>query len=442
MPWVKVAAGALIPPGVVVRCDTRMPTRINGQRVLAIVLAGGRGSRLSPLTDERAKPAVPFLGTYRLIDFTLSNLVNSGVQDVWVIEQYLPHGLNDHLSGGRPWDLDRTRGGLVVLPPFASPEKEDGEFAQGNAHALAQHAHLIREFAPDVVLVLSADHVYRLDYAQVIRAHVERGAAVTMVTTEVDRAEAGRFGNVQADASGRVTAFAYKPDTPLGRTVTAEVFAYDTRALLRTLTEVQRAARKQGRELGDYGEELLPALVKGGNAWAFPLRGYWRDVGTVEAYFAAHRDFLDGRGFPLHDDRWPFVTASTTRPPTEVRPGAAVSGALLCGGAVIAGEVTRSVVAPNAVVERGAVVRDSILQPGAVVRAGAVVTRAIVDHGATVGAKASVGRARGKLTVIGAGATVQPGAVIGPGLHVPRRRTVKAGQEDRVARPPGEEEQG
>lgn len=415
------------------RSDGRVPTKIAGQKVLAIVLAGGRGSRLSPLTDERAKPAVPFLGTYRLIDFTLSNLVNSGVQDVWVVEQYLPHGLNDHLSGGRPWDLDRTRGGLVVMPPFSTPQNEDGEFAQGNAHALSQHAGLIREFAPDVVLVLSADHVYRLDYGEVIEAHVKASASVTMVTTQVKkRSDASRFGNVETGLDRRVTAFAYKPDVPLGRTVTAEVFVYDAGTLLDTLADLGRG----GKTLGDYGEELLPALVQGGRAFAFPLAGYWMDVGTLEAYHTAHRDFLAGRGFELDTPQWPVITSSLTRPPARIEKGAQVEDSFVCGGARIAGQVVRSVVAPNAVVERGAVVRDSILLPGAVVRAGATVTRAIVDQEATVHARAQVG-GRGELAVVGAFSHVLAGAMLGSGLHVPPHRRVKAGQEDRVARQPG-----
>ncbi|MFC4637533.1 glucose-1-phosphate adenylyltransferase family protein [Deinococcus hohokamensis] len=409
-----------------------MPTRIAGQNVLAIVLAGGRGSRLSPLTDERAKPAVPFLGTYRLIDFTLSNLVNSGVQDVWVVEQYLPHGLNDHLSGGRPWDLDRTRGGLVVMPPFSTPQNEDGEFAQGNAHALSQHAGLIREFAPDVVLVLSADHVYQLDYGEVIRAHVEAGASVTMVTTQVAKVQdATRFGNVETGADRRVTAFAYKPEEPLGRTVTAEVFVYDARILLDTLADLSRG----GRTLGDYGEELLPALVDGGQAYAFPLDGYWMDVGTLDAYHTAHGDFLDGRGFDLDAPEWPVITASLTRPPARIDRGAEVEDSFVCGGARVAGQVVRSVVAPGAVVERGAEVRDSILQPGAVVRAGAQVTRAIVDQEATVQEGARVG-GPGPLAVVGAYARVLAGATVGSGRHVPPHRRVKAGQEDQVTQAP------
>ncbi|MHA0037600.1 glucose-1-phosphate adenylyltransferase family protein [Deinococcus sp. PESE-13] len=404
-----------------------MKTRIAGKTILAIVLAGGRGSRLSPLTDERAKPAVPFLGTYRLIDFTLSNLVHSGINDVWVIEQYLPHGLNDHLSGGRPWDLDRTRGGLVVMPPFASAENEEGEFAQGNAHALAQHAHLIREFGADLVLVLSADHVYRLDYSDVIRQHVERGASVTMVTTELaDEQQATRFGNVRAAKNGKVSEFAYKPDEPLGKTVTAEVFVYDAHIMLSTL----EALSKEG-ELGDYGEELLPALVARGDAHAFPMHGYWMDVGTLDAYLQTHRDFLDGKGFALDDPQWPFITSSISRPPTRIEKTARLDEAFVCGGAVIAGEVVRSLIAPNAVVEAGAVVRDSVVQPGAVIRAGAQVSRAVVDQDAEVGPGSRVGGQTGnsRPTVVGAHAHLGPGVQVGPGQVVAPRTRVKAGEE-------------
>ena len=409
-----------------------MITRIAKQKVLAIVLAGGRGSRLSPLTDERAKPAVPFLGTYRLIDFSLSNLVHSGVHDVWVIEQYMPHGLNDHLSGGRPWDLDRTRGGLVVMPPFSSAENEEGEFSKGNAHALEQHLPLLREFGPDVVLVLSADHIYRLDYSEVIRAHVAQGASVTMVTTELeDAAQATRFGNVRTGAGGRVTEFAYKPDEPLGQTVTAEVFVYDAPILMQTLSELAREG-----DLGDYGEQLLPALVARGDAYAYPMEGYWMDVGTLGAYLQTHRDFLDGKGFDLGDPEWPFITSSLTPPPARVEASADLDQALICGGARVAGRVVRSVIGPGAVIERGAEVRDSVIQPGAVVRAGAQVSRAVVDLGAEIGSGAQVGgqSANSRPSVIGARARVGEGARVGPGCVLDVDARVKAGSEDRSLR--------
>lgn len=413
-----------------VRRDTAvMMTVIAGQRILAVVLAGGRGSRLSPLTDTRAKPAVPFLGTYRLIDFTLSNLVNSGVHDVWVVEQYMPHGLNDHLSGGRPWDLDRTRGGLVVMPPFSTPGQGGDSFAQGNAQALAQHAHLIREFDPDAVLVLSADHIYRFDFAQAIRAHVQHGASVTMVTTELaEQAQASRFGNVKFGAQGRVTDFRYKPDEPISRDVTTEIFVYDTKILLDTL-----AALEKQYFLGDYGEQLLPALIERGDAYAFSMEGYWMDVGTLDAYWQAHRDFLTGNGFPLDEPRWPFITASMTRPPTFIEKTARLDQGFVCGGAVIAGEVIRSTVAPNARIEKGAVVRDSIIQPGAVVGAGATVNRSIVDQGASIGRGAVVGgqRANSRLSVIGAHSVVGPGVHVGPGQQLAPGQRVRAGQEEK-----------
>ncbi|MDO4262603.1 MAG: glucose-1-phosphate adenylyltransferase family protein [Deinococcus sp.] len=408
-----------------------MNTRIAGKKVLTIILAGGKGSRLAPLTDQVAKPAVPFLGTYRLIDFALSNVVHSGLQDVWIIEQYLPHSLNIHLAGGRPWDLDRTRGGLEVMPPFSGPQDGDGGFAEGNAHALSLHTQLIRESGAEVVLVLSADHIYKLDYAPVIEQHLQTGASVTMVTTEIsDKGEATRFSNVKADAQGKVTEFAYKPGEPLGHTVACEVFVYDAELLLSTLGDLE-----QEGQLGDYGEYLLPRLVERGDAYTYPLQGYWLDVGTLSAYHQAHRDFLDGIGLDLDDPAWPFITSSITRPPTRVRPGGTINESFVCGGAEIAGTVVRSLIGPGAVVEKGAEVRDSIVLAGAVIRAGAQVGRAIVDREALVEEQAVVGgqSANARLCVVGAAATVGAGATLRPSLQVPPGAHLRAGAEDQVA---------
>jgi glucose-1-phosphate adenylyltransferase len=190
-------------------------------RLLALILAGGAGGRLELLTDDRAKPATPFGGVYRLIDFPLSNCVHSGISDVWVAQQFHPHSLLDHLSNGRPWDLDRTFGGMLILHPHLGTGDQEG-FYRGNADAIYRHGEMIRSFDPDLVLVLSADHVYRLDYRDVVDRHRESGAEVTIVTTDVAAEEASRFGNVRAGDDGRVTEFAYKPDEPLGETVTAE----------------------------------------------------------------------------------------------------------------------------------------------------------------------------------------------------------------------------
>ncbi|UFA50015.1 glucose-1-phosphate adenylyltransferase family protein [Deinococcus radiophilus] len=403
-----------------------MNTRIAGKTVLTIILAGGKGSRLAPMTDQVAKPAVPFMGTYRLIDFSLSNIVHSGLQDVWIIEQYLPHSLNEHLAGGRPWDLDRTRGGLKVMPPFSGPADEDGGFSEGNAHALALHTDLIRESGADIVLVLSADHIYKLDYAPVIQQHLDKEASVTVVTTDIsDKSEATRFSNVCSGKDGKITEFAYKPDEPLGRTVACEVFVYDAVLLTETLDDLQAEGN-----MGDYGEHLLPRLVERGDAYTYPLEGYWLDVGTLSAYHQAHRDFLEGGGLELDCEEWPFITSSITRPPTRIRPEATINDSFVCGGADIAGTVIRSLIGPGAVVEKGAEVRDTIVQAGGVIRAGAKVSRAIVDREGVVGDGATVGSLapNARLCVVGAQARVDGGAELRPGQQVAPGARLRQGQ--------------
>ncbi|MEJ7617572.1 MAG: glucose-1-phosphate adenylyltransferase family protein [Pyrinomonadaceae bacterium] len=341
-------------------------------KVLALILAGGAGGRLDVLTEERAKPATPFAGTYRLIDFSLSNCMHSRIADVWVVEQYQPHSLNDHLANGRPWDLDRTYGGLQVLPPFVTKdgadEEKGGGFAQGNADALYRNRKFIREFAPDVLLVMSADHVYKLDYRQVLAAHAERGADVTMVTTRVPLAEANRFGAVKVDAEGRVTDFAYKPEKPESDIVTAEVFAYDARKLLATLDRLVAEKRERAHAgdekevmLKDYGHELLPQLVAEGRAYEYRLEGYWRDLGTVESYWQGHMDLLVNRpDLDLDDPEWPILTYGSQRMPARIEDSASISQSLLSPGCHIRGTVIRSVLSPGVNVEEGATVRDSV----------------------------------------------------------------------------------
>jgi glucose-1-phosphate adenylyltransferase len=332
---------------------------------------------MGPLTEHRAKPALPFAGLYRLIDFPLSNCANSGITDVWVLQQFQPHSLEDHLANGRPWDLDRSFGGLLLLQPFTGGQEEG--FAEGNADALWRHHRLIAEFGADVVLVLSADAVYTLDYRDVVDAHLQRDADVTMVTTEVDE-DAGRFGVVIADDDGRVTSFEYKPDAPQSNVVTTEVFAYRPSALLETLESLA-----EGDEpLEDFGDALLTRLVDGGRAYAYPLDGYWRDVGTPESYWQAHQDLLDGAGRDLDDQDWRIMTSAGHRPPALVEAGATVERSLVSPACRVVGRVVRSVLSPGVVVEAGAVVEESVILHDAVIGAGARVERAVVDAGAEV----------------------------------------------------------
>lgn len=349
-------------------------------------MAGGAGSRMGPLTERRAKPALPFGGIYRLIDFALSNCSNSRIDDVWVLQQYRPHSLEDHLANGRPWDLDRTSGGLLILHPFSGGK--EGGFHAGNADALWHHRSLLEEFDADVVLVLSADAVYTLDYGDVVDTHLATGADVTMATTRVDE-DPGRFGVVEAAADGRVTGFAYKPDEPVGDLVTMEVFAYRPAALLGTLAEL---ADGGDGELSDFGDELVPRLVDAGRAYEHRFDGYWRDVGTPDAYWQAHQDLLAGgpAGIDLDDPSWPVRTTGAHRPPARIAASASVENSMVSPACRVAGRVVDSVLSPGVVVEEGAFLCGAVVLHDAVIRAGARVERAVIDAGAEVAARSTV----------------------------------------------------
>ena len=371
-------------------------------KVLALVLAGGEGGRLGPLTDERAKPALPFGGSYRLIDFPLSNCAHSGIRDVWVIQQYEPHELTKQLANGRPWDLDRTSGGLLILHPYLG-DSESGWY-EGNADALYRNREAIADHDPDVLLVLSADHVYKLDYGDVIDAHLRSDASVTMVTTRVPREEAARYGVVELDGDGRVTAFDYKPEEPRSDLVTTEVFVYDARTLRSALDELADEGDESG--LQDFGHELLPRLVEDGTARAFELETYWRDVGTIESYWQAHMELVAEKPpLVLDDPDWPIVTAGLQRPPARIEKSARIEASLVAPGAVVSGKVERSVIGPGVVIEQGATVRESILFHDGHVASGAVVARAIVDERVRVEAGAELVGVE-EITVVGAGETV------------------------------------
>ncbi|MDY6056063.1 glucose-1-phosphate adenylyltransferase family protein [Micrococcus sp.] len=371
-------------------------------RTVALVLAGGRGSRLAPLTDARSKPATPLAGQYRLIDVVLSNLVHSGLEDVWIVEQYRPFTLNQHLAGGRPWDLDGTRHGLRLLPP-AQGRTEEG-FAEGNGHALAQQVPLLREFGADTVVVLSADHLYQLDLRPVLEGHRASGAELTMVTTVTDE-DPSRFGVVQVDDDGAVTGYDYKPEDPEGSLVATEIFVFDVDVLEDVVQEL--VAREEGRpeddeetdddgdpvasSLGDYGETIIPAFVERGSVREHRLEGYWRDIGTLDAFHRAHREILDGTGLRLDSPGWPLLTNPRPAPPARIEQTARISGSLVGAGTHVAGEVEDSVLGPGVVVEEGARVRNSILFGDVTVPSGALLDTVIADVGAVIPEGETVG---------------------------------------------------
>ncbi|MGH3507217.1 MAG: glucose-1-phosphate adenylyltransferase family protein [Nocardioidaceae bacterium] len=365
-------------------------------RILAIIQAGGAGGRMDVLTRERAKPSLPFAGIYRLIDFPLSNLTHSGISDVWLSVQFQGTTIQDEVVNGRPWDLDRNGGGLRLLhPQTGTGSSEEQGFAQGNADELFRIRDQIRSAEPELVIVMSADHVYRFDYTEAVRSHREADAECTVVTTEVGLEEAGDHATVRVDASGRVTDFEYKPDNPPTGTVATEIFVYTPSVLIEVLEELH-AERGQDAEgddtgLGDFGETLLPRLVDRGRTYAHPLPGYWRDLGQPHLYLTAHQDLLDDDSQIFGDPAWPFLSQQPQRMPARFASTARLDVSLVSPGARVDGIVERSVLGPGVVVEEGARVTNSVLYEDTVVRRGAQVhwtvvdSRCVIDTGATVG---------------------------------------------------------
>jgi glucose-1-phosphate adenylyltransferase len=354
----------------------------------AFILAGGVGSRLCLLSERRAKPAVPFGGKYRIIDFTLSNCVNSGIFDVGVLTQYRPTSLNRHIGIGRPWDLDRTRGGIQLLQP--APDLTSSEWYQGTADAIYQNLlHLKRRRAQEV-LILSGDHVYQMDYNVLYAFHRRNHARLTVAVTEVPEREVDQFGILETEPNGRVTAFKEKPKGPVGsRLASMGVYLFDRDALIRWL--VEDAA--MSHSLHDFGKDLLPRLVARNEAvYAYRFPGYWQDVGTLDSYYRANLEFVQPKPpLDLSDPEWVLHTQTADRPPVRVVAGAKVTRSLVANGCSVHGEVVNSVLFPGVVVERGAIVRDSIVMHDTVVASGAELDRAIIDKEVRVGRGAKVG---------------------------------------------------
>ncbi|RKQ36692.1 glucose-1-phosphate adenylyltransferase family protein [Kocuria tytonis] len=345
--------------------------------VLALVLAGGKGSRLGALTDHTVKPALPVGGTYRLIDISLSNLVHSHITDVWMVQQYLPHDLNFYMAGGRPWDLDRSHGGLHVLPPY---QGADGEgFASGNSDSIFRQAELIREADPDLVLVLSADHLYTVDFRDVVDTHLTKRADLTMVTTQVSE-DASRYSVVETDEAGTVTRFEYKPEEPTSSLVAGEMFLFATDVLLDSLTHLQQELG----ELGDYGEDLIPHVMEHHRVVEHRHLGYWMDLGTIQSFWTAQQQLLDGDGATLDDPAWPIWSGQAPLLPAFVADDAAVTRSLVAPGSHVAGTVEHSVIGENVTVEAGAVVRNCVLLDRVHVGPGVELVNVVADTGAHI----------------------------------------------------------
>ena len=381
-------------------------------RTLALILAGGEGSRLKALTDNRPKPVLPVGGTFRLIDISLSNLAQSHLSDIGLVQQYLPPSLNEYNSAGRPWDLDRNHGGLRVLTPFSGGEGEG--FAEGNADSIYRQREFIRNFDAEYVLVLSADHLYTMNFLDVLDTHMDKGADLTIVTTLVDE-KPSRYGVVEVDEQGTVTRFDYKPDEPESQLVATEVFVYTAQTLLDSLD----ALVEEHGQLDDYGDQLIPWFVEHKNVVEHRHNGYWLDLGTLQSYWTANLQILDGDGVVLDDPRWRIYSALPQLPPARVTAGAEVRDSALSAGCTVAGTVSHSIIGSGATVEAGAVVRDSVVLDGARIGPGVSLVNCIVDMRADV----SGGSQRGSedaVTLIGADGLVHTRQSLDPQATLPQ----------------------
>jgi glucose-1-phosphate adenylyltransferase len=392
------------------------------KRVVAVILAGGEGERLSLLSAVRAKPAVPFAGKYRIIDFTLSNCVNSDIDDVVVLTQYDPRSLNDHLGAGRPWDLDRTSGGIRVMQPYIARNRPT-EWYRGTADAVFQNLESLSRSGADTILVLAGDHIYKMDYQPFVQAHRRRRADVTVAVKRVPLGDAQRFGILALGDNDEVVDWQEKPRTPKSDLASLGIYVFSRRALETWLTE----------ERADFGRHVIPAMLDGGaRVFGYGFDGYWQDVGTVEGYWQAHMELLeDHPALDLYDRDWVVHTRSEERAPARIGSTANVHRSLVSHGCQIAGTVERSVLSPGVRIDPGAVVRDSVVMFDCVVRAGAVVDYAILDKEVSIGPNAVVGtgsndrpntlepeRLASGITVVGKRATIPAGMRIGRNVRV------------------------
>jgi glucose-1-phosphate adenylyltransferase len=389
--------------------------------VLAVILAGGEGERLSILSALRAKPAVPFAGKYRIIDFTLSNCVNSEITDIIVLTQYNPRSLNDHIGAGRPWDLDRNVGGVRVLQPYITRGRST-DWYRGTADAVYQNLNVIEQSAADTVVVLAGDHIYKMDYRPFMALHRRRRADVTIAVRPVPTDDAHRFGILALDAEDRVVDWQEKPAQPKSNLASMGIYVFSRRALAEWL----------GDDREDFGRNVIPAMLAGhARVFGYRYDGYWQDVGTVHSYWQAHMDLLDERPeLDLYDKEWLVHTRSEERAPAKVGPTASVHRSLVSHGCVIYGTVERSVLSPGVRVEVGAVVRDSIVMFDTTIRAGAVVDRAILDKEISVGPNAIIGegaddtpnrtdpRLNTGITLVGKRAVVPRSARVGRNVRI------------------------
>ena len=392
------------------------------KQMIAMILAGGQGSRLGILTQKIAKPAVPFGGKYRIIDFTLSNCTNSGIDTVGVLTQYMPLELNAYIGNGQPWDLDRQNGGISILQPYVKGKQ--GEWYTGTANSIYQNMHFIEASNPDYVLILSGDHVYKMNYDLMLEHHKAKGADCTISVIEVPIEEASRFGVMNCDESERIYEFEEKPEHPKSNLASMGVYIFTWSKLRDYLIKDEEDPESDN----DFGKNIIPAMIKGGeNMFAYKFAGYWKDVGTIESLWEANMDLLDpDMPISLYDPPWKIYSKNPVKPPQYIGKDADIKNSLITEGCVIEGTVTKSIIFQSVKIGKGAFVSNSIIMPGAEIKEGAVVEYTIVGEESIIEKDVTTGECGGidysgsrpPITVIGQEIRIGEGAVICSGAMI------------------------
>ncbi len=385
---------------------------------VAMLLAGGQGSRLYALTQKVAKPAVPFGGKYRIVDFPLSNCTNAGIDTVGVLTQYEPLLLNDYIGNGLPWDLDRTYGGVKILPPYQGAKAAD--WYKGTANAIYQNLKFIDRYDAEYVLILSGDHIYKMDYAKMLKFHKKRNADCTIAVLDVPIEEASRFGIMSVDEDSKIYKFEEKPKNPESTMASMGIYIFTKSKLSEYLTNDAADPNSSN----DFGKNIIPAMLANGeNMVAYPFEGYWKDVGTLSSLWEANMDLLGEKPeFDLSDEKWRIFTRHETLAPQYVGDGAKITNSIVAEGCEIYGKVENSVLFPGVKVLEGAVVRDAVVMGGTVIGEGATVSYSILDTNVVIGKNAVVGGAKGDsegVAVIGDAEVIADGANVGAGVMIP-----------------------
>lgn len=389
---------------------------LKSKECIAMLLAGGQGSRLHVLTKNVAKPAVPFGGKYRIIDFPLSNCINSGIDTVGVLTQYQPLELNTYIGNGQPWDLDRSNGGVAILPPYMT--STSGDWYKGTANAIYQNINFIKSFNPEYVLILSGDHVYKMNYDWMLKEHKKTNADCTIAVIDVPLEEASRFGIMNLREDNSVYEFEEKPAKPKSTKASMGVYIFTWDVLKKYLEEDELNPESQN----DFGKNIIPAMLNDGKRlFAYEYKGYWKDVGTIDSLWEANMDAITpGSGLVLHDRGWRIYARNPAKPAQFISSDATVKSSMIAEGCTINGTVERSIVFYGVTIGKGAVINNSIIMPGSVIEDGAVIEYSIIAEDVTVKAGAHIGKtpAEGEKREI---------AVVGNALSVGVNATVNAG---------------